>query len=43
MFSKLRKLFKQDELDKAAVVRLLQEFIPNFEHIETGKSLDQKM
>jgi FlaA1/EpsC-like NDP-sugar epimerase len=43
MFSKLRKLFKQEELDKAAVVRLLQEFIPNFEHIETGKSLDQKM
>lgn len=43
MFAKLRKLFKQDELDKSAVVRLLQEFIPNFEHIETGKSLDQKM
>jgi FlaA1/EpsC-like NDP-sugar epimerase len=43
MFSKLRKLFKQEKLDKSAVVKLLGEFIPNFEHIETGKSLDQKM
>lgn len=43
MFLKLRHLFEQNELDKSAVVQLLQEFIPNFEHIETGKSLDQKM
>lgn len=43
MFSKLRQLFEQEELDKSAVVQLLQQFIPNFEHIETGKSLDQKM
>lgn len=43
MFAQLRALFNQAETDKAAVVNLLNAFIPNFEHIETGKSLDQKM
>lgn len=43
MFSEMKALFAQDDTDKAAVVALLRRFIPNFEHIETGKSLDQKM
>lgn len=43
IFAQLNGLFEQDELDKSAVVRSLQAIIPNFEHIETGKSLDQKM
>jgi len=29
--------------DKAAIVELLKQFIPDFRHIETGKNLDQKM
>jgi len=29
--------------NKAEVVRLLKELLPGFEHIETGKNLDQKM
>lgn len=43
MFTKLRNLFTESSLDKAAIVSLITEFIPNFEHIETGRSLDQKM
>jgi len=43
MFTRLRDLFTQPELDKAAIIRLINDFIPNFEHIETGRSLDQKM
>jgi hypothetical protein len=43
MFSRLHDLFTQSTLDKSAIVRLMQDFIPNFEHIETGKGLDQKM
>ncbi|MEN9304688.1 MAG: hypothetical protein RL264_3117 [Bacteroidota bacterium] len=39
----LLHLFKSDDVQKADVVALLQKYLPNFEHIETGKSLDQKM
>ncbi len=28
---------------KEDIVRTMKEFIPNFEHIEKGKNLDQKM
>lgn len=40
---KLNQLFKRSDLSKNDIVVCLNEFIPNFEHIETGKSLDQKM
>ncbi len=29
--------------DKAAIVEALRDYLPDFQHIETGKSLDQKM
>jgi hypothetical protein len=29
--------------DKADVVKLLNRLLPNFQHIETGLNLDQKM
>ena len=37
------KIMESDECDKAAIVNALKSYLPNFEHIETGKSLDQKM
>ena len=43
MANKLEAIFLEKELNKKALVSILQEFIPNFSHIETGKSLDQKM
>ena len=41
-FSKLETLFATD-FDKEDVVKAIKEFIPNFEHEEKGKNLDQKM
>lgn len=43
VLSELDSLVNTGEYDKAAIVSLLQKFIPDFQHIETGKSLDQKM
>jgi FlaA1/EpsC-like NDP-sugar epimerase len=43
LFDALHNVFEQDEVTKKAVVEVIGDFIPNFKHIETGKSLDQKM
>lgn len=40
---KLNSIFKKDDFTKAQVVDAIREFIPNFEHVEKGKNLDQKM
>ena len=42
-FDNLEKLFAKDDFTKAQVVEAIKEFIPNFEHEEKGKNLDQKM
>lgn len=42
-FERMNALFGENDFCKADVVRLLKEFIPNFEHEEKGKNLDQKM
>ncbi len=38
-----KKLFDDEDVDKAKVVSLISKYLPDFSHIETGKSLDQKM
>jgi len=38
-----RKLFDAEDVNKAKVVSLISKYLPDFSHIETGKSLDQKM
>lgn len=43
LFSKLEFLFDQESTTKEDVVKAIKEYLPNFEHIETGKSLDSKM
>lgn len=43
ILEKLNAVLKKEELKKEEIVSLLSGFIENFEHIETGKSLDQKM
>lgn len=46
---KVDKLFEQltdafaRETSKEEIVEIMKEYLPNFEHIETGKSLDSKM
>ena len=42
-FSELESIFRQDDFTKAEVVESIKKFIPNFEHEEKGKNLDQKM
>ena len=42
-FDNLEDIFAKDDFTKAQVVEAIKEFIPNFEHEEKGKNLDQKM
>ena len=42
-FEKMETLFAKEDFTKAQVVEAIKEFIPNFEHEEKGKNLDQKM
>lgn len=42
-FTSMRGLLDRDDVTKAEIVQAIQQFIPNFEHVEKGKNLDQKM
>lgn len=42
-FSKLENIFADKDFTKEQVVNAIKVFIPNFEHEEKGKNLDQKM
>ena len=42
-FDKLERIFAKEDFTKAQVVETIKEFIPNFEHEEKGRNLDQKM
>ena len=42
-FDRLEGIFACEDFTKAQVVDSIREFIPNFEHEEKGKNLDQKM
>lgn len=42
-FIDLENLFSDADFTKAQVVEAIKKFIPNFEHEEKGKNLDQKM
>lgn len=42
-FAELGGIFQKDDFTKAEVVESIKRFIPNFEHEEKGKNLDQKM
>ncbi len=42
-FNELESIFQRDNFSKADVVESIKKFIPNFEHEEKGKNLDQKM
>lgn len=39
----LNALFEEKETTKDAVIKVMKNYLQNFEHIETGKSLDSKM
>ena len=43
IFANLRKVFATPTSGKADVIEVLKEYLPNFQHIEKGKSLDSRM
>ena len=43
LFAKLYSAFSKEETSKEEIVTIIKNYLPNFEHIETGKSLDSKM
>ena len=43
LFEKLTAEFEKESTTKEIVVYIIKEYLPNFEHIEKGKSLDSKM
>lgn len=43
IFLPLQQIFQHTSTDKHSIIQLLTELLPNFQHIETGKNLDQKM
>ena len=43
LFDKLSAEFAKDKTSKETIIKIMQEYLPNFEHFETGKSLDSKM
>ncbi len=43
LFRDLNVVFDKEATTKEEVVAIMKEYLPNFEHIETGKSLDSKM
>ena len=43
LFDELTKSFETEETTKEEIIAIMKGYLPNFEHIETGKSLDSKM
>ena len=43
ILNKLRNLFTSEDLTKQAIVNILKESLPSFDHLETDKGLDSKM
>lgn len=42
-FVELESIFNREDFSKSDIVEALKKFLPNFEHEEKGKNLDQKM
>lgn len=43
LFADLSAVFEKQRTSKEEVIAIMKGYLPNFEHIETGKSLDSKM
>ena len=43
IFRNLREVFDKPGATKADVVEVLKDYLPDFHHIEKGKSLDNRM
>jgi FlaA1/EpsC-like NDP-sugar epimerase len=43
IFNQFHALYESRNITKTAIVEILKQYLPNFDHIETGKGLDSKM
>ena len=43
LISELEGAFERNDVSKSDIVRIISDYLPDFAHIETGKSLDEKM
>lgn len=43
LFEDLNAAFDKESTTKEEIIKIMRDYLPNFEHIETGKSLDSKM
>ena len=43
LFNDLENAFEKENLEKSDIVAIFCNYLPNFNHIETGQSLDEKM
>lgn len=43
LIAKLNAAFEKDTTSKEEIVAIMKAYLPNFDHMETGKSLDSKM
>lgn len=43
LFNELTSVFEKEETTKEEVITIMKAYLPNFDHIETGRSLDSKM
>lgn len=43
LFNNLNAAFDKEQTTKEEIVQMMKDYLPNFEHIETGKQLDNKM
>tara|TARA_A100001011_G_C14321791_1_gene851116 strand:- start:434 stop:1597 length:1164 start_codon:yes stop_codon:yes gene_type:complete len=43
IFDDLNKIFREKDSNKSSVIKVLKKYLPDFNHIERGKNLDQKM
>ncbi len=43
LLNEFHSLFEDGTINKTDIIHLLNKYLPDFNHIETGKSLDQKM
>jgi FlaA1/EpsC-like NDP-sugar epimerase len=43
IIQEIENLFKRDHYQKEDIIKVMNKLLPDFKHIETGKTLDQKM
>lgn len=43
LFQRLKDIFDKKDSSKEDIIAIMKEYLPDFEHIETGRSLDSKM